>query len=862
MNVQNCFQALISKRLVRRYLVSSFVIIMTIMSSAQVYGQGYLSPAFSISVNNQTGSFPLVNEHSAAPILIDEADAEVVRVSATCFADDIEQITQKKPLILSSLNENANRVIIVGTVGKSKFIDRLLKEGKIKSDGIRGSWETYSVTRVQNPLPGVTDALVIAGSDRRGAAFGLFELSRLLGVSPWTWWADAAPEPRATLYLQGRMFTAKEPSVKYRGIFLNDEDWGLQPWAARNMDIGIKDLGPKAYAKIFELMLRLRANTIWPAMHDSTKPFWVYPDNPIVADRYGIIIGSTHCDMLHRSNTYEWQIGYETEYGTKPGEYRYDNNRAQVQKYWEDRVREAKDFESMYTIGMRGVRDGQMSGPKAIKGKIALLDTIFQDQRQMLKKHVGSETVPQIFVPYKEVLQLYNAGLEVPEDVTLIWTDDNYGYLRRLSTPEEQKRSGGSGIYYHLSYMGKPHDYLWLSSTSPSLISYEMTKAYQFGADRFWVVNVGDIKPGEMEIEFFLDLAYDVDKWQPEHAHRYAEYWAGETFGDSLAKEIASIKAQYYDLTQACKAEHSRLVIFDAATRQQRIERYLALEERVRKLEEKVPGLQKDAFFELVAYPVYAASLLSQKIYYAQESFEAGADKQRVSKLSMQAKKAYMGIKKLTSRYTQIENGKWTGMITDVPRDIIVYGMPDVADPSVLDQPVRAKEDYDRRYNDTLPVSVSHIPGILRLPAATGWHEQSADQKGMILVKGLGLDGESVSRYPFTGISFSDEAYQKAPHLSYQLPLKKDTYILSIKALPTRPIHKERHLRLAIVIDGQEPQFVDVNNNREGSEWSTNVRRGFAEIEVPITINSEKPSKMNVYLLDTGIALNRFDIYK
>ena len=862
MHICNHYLFVLSKRLVKRSLFAGTIMLFSISTLKPLYAQSYLTATFSVSEKNLAGSFPLVSQKRAVPILVDSTDAEVVHVAANAVSDDLKALTGSQPELYNRVPASTDRLVIVGTIGQSRYIDQLLRDGKIVGNELQGAWERYQVTLVKNPFPGVSEALVIAGSDRRGTAYGLFELSRLVGVSPWIWWADVKPAHKENLYIAGTSFTSKTPSVKYRGIFLNDEDWGLQPWAAQHMDIDIQDLGPKAYAKVFELMLRLRANTIWPAMHDSTKPFWVYPDNPVVADRYGIVIGSTHCDMLHRSNTYEWQIGYEGEYGVKPGEYRYDTNKAQVQQYWEDRVREAKDFESMYTIGMRGVRDGHMTGPQENAGKIALLDTIIQDQRQLLKKHLGSETVPQIFVPYKEVLALYNAGLEVPDDVTLIWTDDNYGYIRRLSTPEEQQRSGGSGIYYHLSYMGKPHDYLWLSSTSPSLISYEMSKAFQFGADRFWVVNAGDIKPGEMEVEFFLDLAYDIEKWQPTAAHRYAEHWASETFGSAFSKEIAQIKAEYYDLTQASKAEHSRLVMFDAQTRQQRIDRYIALEERVQKLEEQLPDFQKDAYFELVAYPVHAASLMSQKVYYAQESFEVQSDAARATQLSQQAQEAYKQIKKLTARYTQIEHGKWTGMITDVPRDIIVYGMPDVADPSVLDEPVRAPSDYDRRYNDTIPVQVSHQPGVLRFSASTAWDQQAAEQQGLVRIKGLGLDGESISRYPFTGESFADAAYLQAPHLSYPLSLAEGSYTLSIKALPTRPIHNQRRLRIALVVEGQEPQFVDLNNNKEGSAWSANVRRGFTDTQVPISIKSDQPSHLKIYVLDTGIALNRLDIYK
>ena len=461
---------------------------------------------------NSPQAFPLADAGKAASIYIDKKDAEVVAIAAEAFKEDINLLTGLSPEVLKNNQALSNYPIIMGTLGQSAYIDQLTKMGKINASVLRGKWETFSISVIENPLKGVKRALVVAGSDRRGTAFGVFELSRRLGVSPLCWWADVKPATKKNLYVQAGQSIVQSPSVKYRGIFINDEDWGIQPWAAKMMDTDVKDIGPKTYTKIFELLLRLKANYIWPGMHPSTKAFYYYANNPVMADKYAIVLGSSHCEPMLRNNVFEWAENFEHEYGKKPGEWRYDLNKNEIEKYWIDRVVQAKNYESVYTVGMRGIHDGSMPGPKDKNEKVKLLGEVIADQRAILSKNTTQpvSSIPQIFCPYKEVLSLYQAGLKLPDDVTIVWADDNHGYIRQLSNPEEQKRSGGSGVYYHISYWGAPQDYLWLSSISPSLISYELTKAYQYKADRLWVVNVGDIKPAEMETRKCLPVCREL----------------------------------------------------------------------------------------------------------------------------------------------------------------------------------------------------------------------------------------------------------------------------------------------------------------------------------------------------------------
>jgi hypothetical protein len=812
----------------------------------------------------QPNLFPLVQNHTAAAILSDAEDAEVVGITANAIANDIEQISGTKPAVISALKKNQPYLVIAGTIGHSAYIDQLIKSKKLDVSGVSGKWESFTITTIDAPMTGVKQALVIAGSDRRGTAYGLFEISRMSGVSPWIWWADVTPAPRKALFVTPGTAVSGEPSVKYRGIFINDEDWGLNPWAARTQDKDIKDIGPKTYARVFELMLRLRANTIWPAMHDSTKAFFHYPENPIVADKYAIVMGSTHCDQMLRSNTFEWQKGYEKEYGAKPGEYRYDTNKSEVYRYWDDRVKAVRNYESMFTIGMRGVRDGGIVGPPSKEGKIALLDTIIRDQREMFNKYFGDTTkVPQLFIPYKEVLDLYRRGLKVPDDVTLVWTDDNYGYIRQLSTPAEQKRSGASGIYYHLEYLGKPHDYTWLSTNSPSLISYEMTKAYQFGANRFWMVNVGDIKPAEMEIEFFIDLAWNPSRWTPEKASQYAAYWAEQTFGKEFATEIAAVKSEYYRLAQSGKPEHLGILRFDSKTRQQRLVDYTNLVRLADKVKARLPQRLHNAFFELIEYPVKGAALMNQKIFYAQMSQEVLSTDQNLARdYSVKVRDAFNQIKTLTQYYNAgIEKGKWNGMMSYAPRNLSVYDMPQVAVPEVLSDAEKPTGKYIKAYIISDTVKADFTRGIYSFDADSFTSKQEAESDKIASIDGLGLGGKSVSRYPFTGVSFKKEEWSKAPFVEYAVSLKSGRYEISLKCLPTQAIHSGRSLAMAVSINNQEPQFVDVNQAHDDKKWMLNLLRGYSETTLPINIGKDGKSTVRIYLLDTGLALSRVDIF-
>ncbi|MCU7550644.1 glycosyl hydrolase 115 family protein [Chitinophagaceae bacterium LB-8] len=653
-----------------------------------VHAQQVKENKISILQNKQSGSFPLVTGGNASSIYFDATDAPVVRIAAKALKEDIKLVTGITAALDSS-NALQPYSVIIGTIGNSKLIDQLISTKKLKAAQIKGSWERFAISVIDQPFGKVKQALIVAGSDPRGTAFGVFELSKMMGVSPFYWWADITPVPQKELFITKGTILSAPPSVKYRGIFLNDEDWGLQPWAAKTFEPETGDIGPKTYARIFELLLRLKANLIWPAMHPSTKAFYHYAGNPKVAADYGIIVGSSHAEPMLRNNVGEWNE-------KTMGHFNYITNKERVYSYWEDRVKQSKGNDAIYTMGMRGVHDSHMEGVKDEKEAVPLLERIIADQRGLLSQYMAKDvtSIPQAFTAYKEVLDIYDNGLKLPEDITLVWPDDNYGYIQRLNNEKEQARAGGSGVYYHASYWGRPHDYLWLSSMHPSLMREEMMKAYETGANRLWVLNVGDIKPLEYNIEQFLDMAYDATPFRDSRYVRvHMNQWISNIFGKEQAQRIGRILWDYYHLaferrpefmgwsqteptTKTSLTEYNHFYYGDEA--QRRIDQYEALEKEVKALRAKVDAKRADAFYELVYYPVVGASWMNKKFLYRDKAaFYAKQNRWSALDYAALSKAAYDSIVTETEYYnTKLANGKWKYMMSFKPRDLPVYQTP------------------------------------------------------------------------------------------------------------------------------------------------------------------------------------------
>ena len=601
----------------------------------------------------------------AAVIAAPDADPLEAFVAAD-LVDDLRRVGLR-----AQLGGSAAVQIWVGTAGRHAAIDAQAAAGRLDLSRLKACWECFDIALLRDPAPSVKAALVIAGADRRGTAYGVYTLSQALGVSPWHWWADVAPLQRAPLYLGLDAPLHDGPAVKYRGLFINDEDWGLFPWAAHTFEPEAGTLGPRTYEQVFRLLLRLKANALWPAMHPVSGAFNADPRNAALARRYGIVMGSSHAEPLLRNNVAEWTA--------PPEHYNYATHPQQVRDYWAGRLQANGRFENLYTLGMRGIHDSGMQGASTVAEKQALLNRVIADQRELLATHVGDpRTLPQIFVPYKEVLPLMATppGLALPDDMTLVWPDDNFGYIRQLPDAAQRQRAGGSGVYYHLSYLGAPLSYLWLSTTPPALVAEEMGRAFDAGADRLWMVNAGDIKPAEINLSHWFDLAWHPAAVRAQGQPAYLRDLAGRLFGPGMADEIGAIWDGFYRVNFERRPEHLQYHLpgervkrsdLPAAAVQQRLGRFARLLAALDALRPRIAAAQRDGFFQLVEYPLRASALANER-FFALERYAATRERDPAAAraIAAQAVRADQRLKALTARYNA---GRWAGILAEEPAD-------------------------------------------------------------------------------------------------------------------------------------------------------------------------------------------------
>lgn len=737
----------------------------------------------------------------------------VVKMALQMWSDDMEQVTGMRPVSGATRLMNSEKRITDST----KTATIVIKQGKGSDDGFRISAQNGQI--------------LIEGHNGRGTAYGLLELSRLAGVSPWIWWGDVVPEKRARLSLPETFSYEHTPSVAYRGIFINDEDWSLRRWSKDQM-------GPQTYKAIFQLLLRLRANTVWPAMHEGTLGFFTVKGNKEMADSCGILIGTSHCEPLLRNNVAEWDH-------KKRGPYNYITNREQVQQYWAERLQEVKGSEELFTIGMRGIHDGSMEGVKTKEEKLNGLQQVIDDQRKLIRKYYRKdvEKVPQVFIPYKEVLEIMESGLRVPDDVTLMWCDDNYGYMTRLSDEEQQKRLGGGGVYYHLSYWGRPHDHLWLTTTQPGLIYSEMKAAYNHNCRKLWIANVHDPKVAAYDLEFFLDMAWDIESLiptphtAPEGAsivsptgdkggvtiEQHLENWLCTQFGEKAGKQLFPAMKELYRLCAIRKPEFmgwtqveldkkkypggkSRVADIGMTRHEaaERLEAFGRLKAIVDKCRILIRPELADAYEAHIAYPIYAAAAMTRKI---------------VSD-SATSHLAYEEIAALTQRYNALANGKWNGLMDAAPRQLPVF------------------EDVCGRLSDDEP-----FDGI-----ACNAVNYNAASKGCQSIQMLGHSMNAV-------------AIPKGGELIYEfdapLPLEGQVEaILYTAMIPTQPNDKG-DLRYSVQIDDQQPVVISLKEKYRSEFWKLSVLRGQALKQTPVKVSKGRHS-LKIKALDDHIIMDQW----
>jgi len=624
-------------------------------------------PLTYISDKAGDGNFALVHMGIPAPLCISSRDYPGVIRVAKHLQNDIQRVTDLMPDLISDEMPETGEIVLIGTLGRSRYIDQLVQEQKLDITAIAGKRESFLIQSIEKPFPGVSHALIITGSDKRGTIYGMFDLAEKIGVSPWYWWADVPVKKKTSVFVLPGWFTSGEPKVTYRGIFINDEAPALSGWAFEKFG----GFNAKFYAHVFELILRLKGNFLWPAMWG--RAFYVDdPENPRLADEYGIVIGTSHHEPMMRAHA-EW-----ARFGSGP--WNYETNEAVLRDFWTEGIRRMDNYESIVTLAMRGDGDEPMTE----EANIALLQKIVADQREILGKVTGNDitTIPQVWALYKEVQEYYDKGMRVPDDVTLLLCDDNWGNIRKLPRLDEPPRAGGYGIYYHYDYVGGPRNYKWLNTNQISRVWEQMHLAYAYGATRIWIVNVGDIKPMEFPIEFFLDFAWDPEKIPAECLPDYTRRWAEEQFGPDHSDGIAEILSQYTRFNARRKPEllsHDTYSLTNYREAETVVGEYKQLEEKAKKIAAALPAEYRDAFYQLILHPVEACANLNE-LYYTVGKNRQYAEQGRVLTNSL-AEKAGLLFEKddeISRTYNkELAGGKWNHMMDQTHIGYTYWQQPD-----------------------------------------------------------------------------------------------------------------------------------------------------------------------------------------
>lgn len=794
-----------------------------------------------ISDHNNKGDFPLFSSSlGVAAIYTDSTDDWLVQKAAFLLQADIQKVTGKSPLVIHKLSPANKNVIIIGTTGSAVF-KNLEQKQLVNLRDIRNKWETSRLVVTNNPLNAKGKAFVITGSDKRGTAYGVFELSKQIGVSPWYWWADVPVKKRDMIYVKNGTYTYGSPSVKYRGIFINDEAPAFSGWTKEKFG-GVNHL---VYEKIFELLLRLKGNYLWPAMwgnafnDDDTL-------NPVLANKWGIVMGTSHHEPMLRAQQ-EWK-----RYGR--GEWNYEKNAAVLDSFWRKGIQNMDSHESIVTIGMRG--DGDM--PMTQGTAISLLERIVSNQRKIIEEvtHKPASATPQLWALYKEVQDYYDKGMRVPDDVTLLLCDDNWGNIRRLPKLTDKPRGGGYGIYYHFDYVGGPRNYKWINTNNISRVWEQMHLAYSHGVDKIWIVNVGDLKPMEFPISFFLDYAYDTKKWNQDNLLKYYPTWAAEQFGGNYAKQIGEVLQKYSKYISRRKPE-----LLDASTyslqNYNEAERVLSewklLLAEAEAINAKLSPAYKDAYFQLILHPVKAAANLHEMYYaVAKNKVLAAANQIEANKWADLAKKYYITDSLLSVQYNkEIANGKWNHMMDQTHIGYTYWQQPPVNKMPSINYISKSTIFSDPLSLDVVPSKISIAEQVKRAEykfreqdgyiSILADHYTKAVNKAAFqwkVIPNIGREGNGITSFPVT-----DSAVLSAsgPHLEYEFtctstgPTKVNAYFS-----PTLNFYNDAGLRYAVSIDNEPPQVISINkddaNLRTWESWVANniiIKTSLHNIKMP-----------------------------
>jgi hypothetical protein len=834
----------------RSYLISFIFLQLCTTVSVFVHAQQFISDKL------QPNSFSLAN----TAIYVDAGDYKTVQIAASLLRQDIKMVTGKEPELISNPISASKTIIIIGSLDKSSLIKQLVEKKQININAIKGKWEAYQLQTISNPFKGVDNAIVITGNDRRGTAFGVFELSQQIGVSPWYWWADVPVKKKSNLFIKKGFFVTDAPKVKYRGIFINDEAPAFSGWAKEKFG----GVNHNVYEKVFELLLRLKANYLWPAMWGNA-----FNDDdtlsPVKADEWGIVMGTSHHEPMLRAQQ-EWK-----RYGT--GKWDYDSNEVKLKEFWNKGIENMGSHESIVTVGMRGDGDKPMTQGTAT----ALLERIVKDQREIIEnvtKKPAAET-PQLWALYKEVQDYYDKGMRVPDDVTLLLCDDNWGNIRKLPKLTDKPRKGGYGIYYHFDYVGGPRNYKWVNTNPIPRVWEQMHLAYEYNVRDIWIVNVGDLKPMEFPISFWLDYAWNPEKIGADDLQKYTEHWAAAQFGNKYAKEIAGIISTYSKYNGRRKPE-----LLDANTYS--LNNYLEFENvvfeyndlltRSEKINRQLPANYRDAFFQLVLHPVKACANLNEMYYNAALNRQAYINKYAATnEYADKVKQFYSSDSLISLQYNSVANGKWNHMMDQTHIGYTYWQQPNtqkmpevkyISKDSTTVMPGLSLLDIK---SATIPKGVKgnifyETDKYVSIEASHFTRTTPTKESYIKILPDLGRTGDAVTVFPVTATS--QTLVYTSPKLEYDVYVY-DTGNVKLQAYfsPTLNLHNDEGLKYAVAFDNELPYIIvinkDDNNVRTWENWVAN------NIIIKTTTHSiSTPGKhvLKFWMMNPGIVLQKLVI--
>lgn len=841
----------------KRFFISAIVAALTLCASAAEQFVAFKPTSGYSKIN-------LVN----ANILVDDKEDKAVHHAIRYLREDIAKV--QAPLPPGDGNEGCE--IVVGTLS-SPLIKKYIKQGLINEKELKGKWEKYIIISQPTSSTMGQGGIVIAGSDRRGCVYGIFELSRQLGVSPWYWWADMPVERHDDIYIKKGIYTDGEPKVKYRGIFINDENPCMQKWAR----LKFGGMNSKMYERVYELLLRMKANLLWPGMWGTFKEYkplvpvfrnpdgtlegncfnWDDPENPRLADEMGIVVGTSHHEPMQRSQQ-EW-VRTKQNYGN--GEWNYMTNEEGLKKFFREGIENTKNYESMITVGLRGDEDRPMADAGGREANMRLLKKIFNDQKKIINDVMGKKAkdMPLVWTLYSEMLDYYDDGFQVPDDVTVMLCDDNWGDIRKIPTKDVLGSKGGFGMYYHFSYYGAPRAMKWLQQMQIQHVWQQMDIAYRSGIDRVWITNVGDIKPAEFVTQFFMDMAWNPDRFNQDNLMEYTEEFCRSFVGDN-AKKVARLLNLYNKYATRITAEMLDEKSFPIEEMKRYRDEFMALEAealRYSPAASATSSLGGAAYNQIILYPIQALANLYDMYYsLAMNRHLAKLGDSEANDYADRVEYCFERDSLLTYYYNKVmSDGKWDGIMTQ-PH----IGYTSWHGPQYNIMPKVERVDADSEYIGGMVYEMKQ--GVVDMDARHYYAATSADGYEWKVIPHLGKTSSAITLLP-------QLAPVEGASLAYRFKAPSDAQKMKVKVVfsTVMPFIKGGH-SVELGFSGCESKTVNLNKDMNWQHcYDLMYPAGAARvIEIEVELEA-KPIEGNTYQLNVrpltpGLVFQRIIVNK